>query len=111
MNHPGAMSSSLQGFKNQTSLMNSSNYTVNGAMSYAYSPSYVMRSSGYSFGGSVANNSNGFYPTAVSTPIYSKDNPNARITSKAEEMMKRTEEISKKYNQQVNSDQKILEIK
>ena len=75
--------------------MNRSNYSERVMdKSYIYSPNH-MRSSGYSFNGSIASNSNGFYPTAVSTPTYDYNNPNAKITSKAEEMIRRTEAISK----------------
>ena len=73
-------------------MMNSSNYSSR--MPGAYQM-YQMNSSGHSFNGSIAKNSNGFYPTAVSTPSYTQNNPNAKITSKAEEMMRRAEELSK----------------
>ena len=83
------MASSLQGFtddnrlqgsfyssRNSYQAMNTSNYSTklpnNSFLNV--SPVLQMRSSGYSYNGSIANDSNGFYPTTVSTPAYYKFN-------------------------------------
>ena len=118
------MASSLQGFndtnelkssfyssRNGQQLMNTSSYSASPSMAYPYYQSYQMRNSGYSFTKSIASNSNGFYPTAVSTPAYPKDNPNAKITSKAEEMMRRAEELSRMIKPQVSEDKNLAQIK
>lgn len=125
VNTKGPMSASLQGFNDRDNsfkgsfyssrtynVMNSSNYSVNVPMPYqSYSQAYQMRNSGYSFNGSVASNSNGFYPTAVSTPMYDKNNPNAKITSKAEEMLKRTEELSKIHKPEFVNSRGLAQVK
>lgn len=93
--------------------MNTSNYSEKLPQSnfnYA-SPNYQMRSSGYSFNGSIASNSNGFYPTAVSTPAYDRNNPNVKITSKADEMLRRTEEISRRQKFDLSTDKDLIKIK
>ncbi|CAI2362012.1 unnamed protein product [Moneuplotes crassus] len=110
LHHYGQMSASLQRFNEDQSsfkgsfyssrsakVMNSSSYSMGAAqpyMSYSNQSSY-MNKPGYAFGTSIASNSTGFYPTAVSTPAYDKNNENISIRSKAEEMMKRTEELSR----------------
>lgn len=104
------MSASLQRFNEDQSnfkgsfyssrsakVMNSSSYSMGAAqpyMSYSNQSSY-MNKPGYAFGASIASNSTGFYPTAVSTPAYDKNNENITIRSKAEEMIRRTEELSR----------------
>lgn len=122
----GAMSSSLQGFndgdnsfkgsfyssRTANNVMNSSNYSMQIPRPYmSYSQTKQMSNSGYRFGASVASNSNGFYPTAVSTPAYDKNNPNAKITSKAEEMMKRAEEMSKIYKPEQSDKRGLAQVK
>lgn len=93
--------------------MNRSNYSE--AMpqkSYSYgSPMKYMRNSCYSYNGSIASNSNGFYPTAVSTPAYKQQNPNVKITSKAEEMMRRTEEMSRQHSLNYSNNEELIRIK
>lgn len=118
------MSSSLQGFneaddgfkgsfyssRTTSNVMNTSNYSMQVPRPYmSYSQANQMRNSGYSFGASMA--SNGFYPTAVSTPAYDKNNPNAKITSKADEMMRRTEEMSKMYKPQFSDSKGLVQVK
>lgn len=89
------------------------------------SPGIQMRSSGYSLNGSIANDSNGFYPSSLSTSAYypsdtrstlsyqsyDKNNPNAKITSKTEEMIKRTEALSRKQKFDYSNDEDIMKIK
>jgi len=103
------MASSLQGFKEENQnfkgsfyssrsakVMNSSSYSMGIAQPYqSYSNNYQANQPGYAFGASIASNSTGFYPTAVSTPAYDKNNENIKIKSKAEEMVRRAEELSK----------------
>ena len=104
------MSASLSGFRDDNSfkgsfyssrtanVMNSSSYSMGLPQPYqSYSSAYQNRKPGYAFGASIANNSSGFYPTAVSTPAYDKNNENFKIRSKAEEMIRRTEELSRMY--------------
>ena len=101
----GQMGSSLQGFndlefkgsfyssRTTNNAMNSSSYSMRVPQPYSSGNMYGMRNSGYNF--SSASNSNGFNPTAVSTPAYDKNNENVKITSKADEMIRRTEQLSK----------------
>jgi hypothetical protein len=93
--------------------MNTSNYSeMVPKKSYSYgSPLNNFRSSGYSFNESIASNSNGFYPTAVSTPAYDTNNPNAKITSKADEMLRRTEEMSRKHSMGSQNNNDMSNIK
>lgn len=118
------MASSLQGFndhnelkssfyssRNGQQIMNTSSYSASPSMAYPYYQSYQMRNSSYSFTKSIASNSNGFYPTAVSTPAYSNNNPNAKITSKAEEMMRKAEELSKMIKHEVSDESSFAQIK
>lgn len=103
------MSASLQKFNEDQSsfkgsfysaksaqVMNSSNYSLGGPHPFmSYSNASRMGSPGHAFGHSIASNSKGFVPTAVSTPAYDYNNENITIRSRAEEMIRRTEELAK----------------
>lgn len=116
----GQMSSSLQGFTNEDSsfkgsfyssrtanVMNSSSYSMGVPQPYqSYTKAYPMRNSGYSF-----NNSNGFYPTAASTPAYDKNNENIKISSKADDMIRRTEEMAKIHKPQPERGRESVQVK
>lgn len=117
----GQMSSSLQGFNDMefkgsfyssrttNNVMNSSSYSMNVPQPYSSGNVYGMRNSGYNF--SSASNSNGFYPTAVSTPAYNKNNENVKITSKADEMIRRTEQLSRIHKPNNVQDPNFSEVK
>lgn len=116
----GQMSLSMQGFSNEdnsfkgsfyssrtANVMNSSSYSMGVPQPYqSYTKAYPMRNSGYSL-----SNSNGFYPTAVSTPSYDKNNENIRISSKADEMIKRTEELAKIHKPQPERGRESVQVK
>lgn len=69
-----------------------------------------MRNSGYA-NSKLFQSNNGFYPTAVSSFGYDVNNPNAKITMRVEEMVRKTEEISKKINPDLSSQTNINKIK
>jgi hypothetical protein len=117
----GQMGSSLQGFndlefkgsfyssRTTNNVMNSSSYSMGVPQPYSSGNMNRMRNSGYNF--SSASNSNGFYPTAVSTPAYDKNNENVKISSKAEEMIRRTEQLAKIHKPASVKDSDFSEIK
>ena len=104
------MNSSFSALKSENPAMYASNYSTGSSQSYSYYQNYKMRNSGYAYSRLFSSNSNGFYPTAISSN-YSNDNPNAKITSKAEEMMKKAEVMSRMITPDISNDASINQIK